>query len=129
MSPALELQSDLNDTARHLTRRCSLEERVSHVCGNVLDGGQNGKRSSTPLVSFLCFLHIPDRETLLARCFDALKPCGRLFVEDFSKLTEPTADQWDVLKETRFCAPTCRVLWSMKISCTRLVLKTLSRMT
>ena len=100
---ALELQSDLNDTARHLTQRCGLENRIAHVCGNVLDGGQDGQGFDA-LVSFLCFLHIPDRETLLTKCFAALKPGGRIFIEDFTKLTEPSADEWDILRQKVLCS-------------------------
>ena len=99
---ALELQADLNETAMTLTQRCSLDDRVHHVCGNVLDGSQNGLEFDA-LVSFLCFLHIPDRQSLFARCFDALKPGGRLFVEDFTKLAEPTNDEWQVLKDKILC--------------------------
>lgn len=99
---ALELQADLNDTASQLTERCSLAGQVTHVCGDVLDGS-HGQDAYDALVSFLCFLHIPDRETLFARCFDALKPGGRLFVEDFTKRKEPSQDEWAVLSEKVLC--------------------------
>lgn len=99
---ALELQSDLNETAMHLTQRCALADSVTHVCGDVLDGGQNGGQFDA-LVSFLCFLHIPDREALFARCFNALKPGGRLYVEDFAKHTEPSAEEWVLLKDKILC--------------------------
>ena len=99
---ALELQEDLNQTAEQLTARCGLADSVTHACGNVLDGGEDGGAYDA-LVSFLCFLHIPDRKSLLARCRDALKPDGQIYIEDFSKLREPTGEQWEVLKEKVLC--------------------------
>lgn len=99
---ALELQPDLNETANILTGRCSLGDRVSHVCGDILDGGQSGQDYDA-LVSFLCFLHIPDRATLFAKCREALRPGGTMFIEDFTKLTEPDEAQWADLKEKVLC--------------------------
>jgi hypothetical protein len=43
-------------------------------------------------------LHIPDRSALLAECFAALRPGGRIYLEDFTKLTEPTPAEWDSLR-------------------------------
>lgn len=100
---ALELQPDLNETAKTLTARCGLGDRVSHVCGNVLDGGQ-GSEKYDALVSFLCFLHIPDRASLFSRCHEALRGGGTIFIEDFTKLSEPSDAQWEILKEKVLCS-------------------------
>ena len=79
---ALELQSDLNETAEVLTRRCGLSSKVTHVCGDILAGAPESGHYDA-LVSWLTFLHIPDRPTLYARCFEALKPGAGLYAEDF----------------------------------------------
>ena len=55
---ALELQADLNDTARALTQRSGLDALVTHIQGNVLAGDVPAD-AFTGLVSMLCFLHIP----------------------------------------------------------------------
>ncbi|MGI9303535.1 MAG: SAM-dependent methyltransferase, partial [Gammaproteobacteria bacterium] len=69
----MELQLELNDTARELTRRCGLAEKIDHVCGDILKGPP-GDAQFDALVSWLTFLHIPQRETLYAQCYKALAP-------------------------------------------------------
>ena len=79
---ALELQAQLNATAIRLTARCGLQDKVTHLCGDILDGlPQN--RQYDALVSWLAFLHIPDRPALYRNCFSALKPGASLYVEDY----------------------------------------------
>ena len=80
---ALELQPDLNEVARDLTARCGLSSRVEHVCGDILDGA--AAQNYDAIISFLCFLHIPDRRKLLAACRAALKPFGAMYIEDYGK--------------------------------------------
>ncbi len=72
---ALELQPDLNKTARDLTRRCGLSERIEHVCGDVLEYSP-GDLQFDVIVSWLAFFHIEQRQELLARCKNYLKPSG-----------------------------------------------------
>ncbi|NKB76678.1 MAG: methyltransferase domain-containing protein [Gammaproteobacteria bacterium] len=70
---ALELQTDLNFTAQQLTDRCGLTKRVDHVSGDFLENPL-GEKTFDALVSWLTFLHIPDRKKLYRNCFSALKP-------------------------------------------------------
>ncbi|MGZ4674052.1 MAG: SAM-dependent methyltransferase [Ilumatobacteraceae bacterium] len=87
---ALELQPDLDALAADLTKRCGLADLVEHRCGNILDGlGE----TYDAVVSFLCFLHIADRTRLLAACRAALATDGGMYIEDFAKRREPTADE------------------------------------
>lgn len=79
---ALELQPDLDETARELTRRCGLSGKVTHLCGDILNGAPETEHYDA-LVSWLTFAHIPDRARLYARCFEALRPGGGLYAEDF----------------------------------------------
>jgi len=80
---ALELQPQVHAIAADLTRRCGLAQRITHLCGDAL---------SYPLpdatfdaaVSWLAFLHIPDRPRLLARLARTLRPGGGCYIEDFS---------------------------------------------
>jgi sarcosine/dimethylglycine N-methyltransferase len=80
---ALELQPDLHEVARDLTAQCGLSSRVEHVCGDILDGA--GAQNYDAIVSFLCFLHIPDRRKLFSACRAALKPFGAMYIEDYGK--------------------------------------------
>lgn len=98
---ALELQPDLHATAVRLTARCGLSLRVDHRCGDVLDGVRPGGYDA--VVSWLTFLHIPQRARLYARCFEALKPGGGLYVEDYFARGELTPDERDSLARDVFC--------------------------
>lgn len=82
---ALELQPEVHAIAADLTRRCDLDGRVMHLCGDALsypipDAGFDA------VVSWLAFLHIPDRPRLLARLARALRPGGGCYIEDFCML-------------------------------------------
>ncbi len=79
---AIELQPDLNQLAADLTRRTGLEEQIEHHCADFLTIEQPGQHFDA-LVSWLTFLHIPDRAALLERCFGCLRPGGSILVEDF----------------------------------------------
>ncbi|MDP1701480.1 MAG: methyltransferase domain-containing protein [Aestuariivirga sp.] len=99
---ALELQPDLHEVARELTARCGLSSRVEHVCGNILDGALT--ESYDVIISFLCFLHIPDRAKLFAACRAALKPGGVMYIEDFGKPRPLSADEVRALSVKVQCA-------------------------
>jgi len=75
---------------------------VEHVNGDVLDG-RAGTGDFDAVVSMLCFLHIPDRATLFARCAQALVPGGALFVDDYYEKGPLTAHERDGLAHKVFC--------------------------
>jgi len=99
---ALEIQPDLHAVGESLTARCGLQDRVHHVCGDMLDGPLDGGGFDV-LISYLVFLHIPARARLFAACRSALGPGGRIFTEDFTKRREPSAEDWAALKEKVLC--------------------------
>jgi cyclopropane fatty-acyl-phospholipid synthase-like methyltransferase len=99
---ALELQPELNATAETLTRRCGLSDRVTHLCGNILDGVANGATFDA-LASWLTFLHIPDRESLYRRCFEALEPGALLFAEDYFERGRLSSQERAALETEVYC--------------------------
>jgi cyclopropane fatty-acyl-phospholipid synthase-like methyltransferase len=99
---ALELQPDLHQTAKSLTRRCGLADRVKLVCGNILDGVPEGSPFDA-ILSFLVFLHIPQRAELFAVCREALRPNGVMFIEDFTLRREPNAEERTALSVKVLC--------------------------
>jgi cyclopropane fatty-acyl-phospholipid synthase-like methyltransferase len=99
---ALELQPDLNEVALDLTARCGLSSRVDHVCGDILQGSLAGPYDA--IISFLCFLHIPDKAKLFAACRAALKPGGMMFIEDYGKPRELFADEVEALSVKVQCS-------------------------
>lgn len=100
---ALELQADLNDTAASLTQRTELTGLVRHVNGDVL-AGDAGFDTFTGLVSMLCFLHIPERERLFARCAEALLPGGVMFVDDYVARAPLSDADRERLAQTVYCS-------------------------
>ena len=98
---AVEIQPDVHETALDLTRRCGLDGRVNHVCADFL--GSDARDEYDVIVSWLAFLHIPDRERLLARCLEALKPSGVMFVEDFHEIDTFTDRERTQLAADVYC--------------------------
>ena len=80
---ALELQPKVHAIAADLTRRCGLDTRVTHVCGDALSHPLPAAAFEAA-VSWLAVLHIPDRPRLLARIARALRSSGGCYLEDFS---------------------------------------------
>lgn len=99
---ALELQADLNETAVQLTQRCGLADRVQHRQGDFLvdDSTESGYDA---LVSWLAFLHIPDRTQLFSRCMADLKAGGQIFIEDFSRRGEFSSQEVADLEAKIYC--------------------------
>lgn len=99
---ALELQADLHGIGTRLTERCDLSLLVQHRQGDFLDEEATDWNYDA-LVSWLAFLHIPDRAQLLSRCLADLKPGGYLFIEDFSKRGEFSIDEAADLESKIYC--------------------------
>ena len=78
---ALELQSDQNELASHLSARCGLAEKVAHVCGDFLTHEWSTQYFDV-IVSWLALYHIPERSVLLERCYGLLHKGGYFFTED-----------------------------------------------
>ncbi|NNE22675.1 MAG: class I SAM-dependent methyltransferase [Rhizobiales bacterium] len=89
---ALELQEDLNEVAAKLTDRCGLSGNIDHVCADVL-AWQAPAESHDQLMSYLALYHIDDPTTLFATCATALKPGGRIYIEDLYGLGEFTDEE------------------------------------
>ncbi len=99
---ALEIQPDLNETAKSLSVRCGLAHLVSHVNGDVL-AGDAGVNSFDGLVSMLCFLHIPDREGLFSNCASALVDGATMFIDDYYQRASFTEQEAADLAEKVYC--------------------------
>lgn len=78
---ALELQQELHDVAADLTRRCGLNSRVYHLRGDALSYPLEVGRFDAA-VSWLAVHQIPERPRLMERLMQAVRPGGRLYIED-----------------------------------------------
>lgn len=104
---ALELQSDVHAKAEQLTERTGLTALVRHRNANILTcdpaslGG--GAGSFDAVVSWLVFLHIPDKAALLARSAAMVKAGGMLYVEDFFARGTFSAEEERSLRDDVYC--------------------------
>lgn len=99
---AVELQRELHASASRLTKRCSLSHRIDHLNGDFLTamlpvGGFDA------LVSWLTFLHIPDRSRLLQRCRAMLKDSSGIYIEDFFQRQPLQTDDIEQLEREVYC--------------------------
>ncbi|HPM42510.1 MAG TPA: methyltransferase domain-containing protein [Candidatus Omnitrophota bacterium] len=99
---AVEIQPDLNDIAVSLTARCGLSDLVSHIPCDILRLPDKYSGFDC-IVSWLSFLHIPDRRDLFKKCYDILKPGGQILIEDFYKRGEFSEEELKVLSEDTYC--------------------------
>ncbi|CAH1796307.1 unnamed protein product [Owenia fusiformis] len=99
---AVELQDDVNRTAKDLTERCGLGDKVHHVVGDFMSM-EPGEDKFDVIVSWLVFLHIPDKRRLLQQCYDHLKPGGKIYIEDLYAKGHFSKSELDDLKCGVFC--------------------------
>jgi sarcosine/dimethylglycine N-methyltransferase len=78
---ALELQPALHAIAVDLTRRSGLDKRVAQICADALTYAFPDAAFDA-VVSWLAFLHIPDRPRLCARLARTLRAGGGCYIED-----------------------------------------------
>jgi cyclopropane fatty-acyl-phospholipid synthase-like methyltransferase len=78
---ALELQREMHEVAAALTGRCRLDARVTHVRGDALTCPLPDAAFDAA-VSWLAIHHIPSRGRLMSRLAAAVRPGGRIYIED-----------------------------------------------
>lgn len=103
---ALELQEDIHELGQDLTERCNLSQLVKHVNGDILNDITIKHLQDNlfdAMVSYLVFLHIPNKAALLNGCAKLLKANGFLFIEDFYCIAPLTKVEEESLKKDVFC--------------------------
>jgi len=96
---AIELQSDQNNLAKDLTKKCGLSNKVNHICGDILDYDFKNQTFDS-VVSWLTLYHIANHEILLKKLFDLLNPNGFFYTEDItSRINLSNADRKEIKKE------------------------------
>jgi len=96
---AIELQSDQNNLAKDLTKKCGLSNKVNHIYGDILDYDFKNQTFDA-VVSWLTLYHIANHEILLKKLFDLLNPNGFFYTEDItSRINLSDADRKEIKKE------------------------------
>jgi SAM-dependent methyltransferase len=86
LTTGIELQTEIHLVAELVNRRQGMPQEVYSVNADVLGlsaGEIGGVGSFDHLISFLTILHIPDRAKLFACAAAAVKPGGKLYIEDY----------------------------------------------
>lgn len=91
---AVELQSAMHERGSALTRRCGLDSRVDHVLGDIL-ACPLPAASFDAVVSWLAIHHVRERRRLFERIHAALRPGGRVYVEDLFTRAPFAAEELD----------------------------------
>lgn len=78
----VEIRSNLVDTARELTERTDLDDRVRFTAGSINDADLAADRYDH-MIAWLVLLHLTDRPAVLSKCRAALRPGATAFVEAF----------------------------------------------
>ncbi len=76
---AVDISSDFTNIASDLTRRAGLDKQIEHVCSdlNSLQGHQ-----FDGVVSFLCFCHIENKQSLFENISKNMKAGSTIYFED-----------------------------------------------
>ena len=69
---AVDILQDFTDIASDLTRRAGLHDKVTHVQGNLC--ALEGTGDYDGVFSFLCYLHIQEKDALFGSIAGTLKP-------------------------------------------------------
>lgn len=99
----VELQEDFFQTSVALTRRADLSHLVDFIHGDFTRLDLQAKPFDH-WISFLAFLHIPDRKRLFDACARALRPGQTFYIEDFFQRRPLTPEESQALSETVACS-------------------------
>ena len=96
---AIELQSDQNNLAKDLTKKCGLSNKVNHICGDILNYDFK-TQTFDAVVSWLTLYHIANHAILFKKLFHLLNPNGFFYSEDItSRINLSDADRKEIKKE------------------------------
>ncbi len=96
---AIELQSDQNNLAKDLTKKCGLSNKVNHICGDILNYDFKNQTFDA-VVSWLTLYHIANHAILFKKLFDLLNPNGFFYSEDITRrINLSDADLKEIKKE------------------------------
>ena len=84
---AVEIQKDLNNIAKILTKEFNLKKKIKHIQNDFLKLSLKDIKFDS-VVSWLALYHIPDRDKLFKKIYSLLKLKGYFYTEDFFLIDE-----------------------------------------
>lgn len=97
----VELQPEIHQLAEIITERNGLTKGVRSVNTDFAEFTVDAPVDY--IVSFLCILHIPDRDTVFQKAFSILKPGGKIYIEDYFAPTALNKDASTQLRDILYC--------------------------
>lgn len=97
----IELQTDIHRLAETINERNALQESVRSVNMDFLQLDLD--QAVDHIVSFLCFLHIPDRCSLFRKVARSLKLGGKIYIEDYYARTHLDNETGTLLRDFISC--------------------------
>lgn len=97
----IELQPEIHQLAEMITERNGLAGGVRSVNADFTK--LTVDKPVDYIVSFLCILHIPDRDTLFQKAASTLKPGGKIYIEDYFARTALSREVGDQLRDIVSC--------------------------
>ncbi|MDJ0600527.1 MAG: methyltransferase domain-containing protein, partial [Crocosphaera sp.] len=98
----VELRNDFNEIAQELTQRMGLHKHIQYITGSILSSqviDALEPNSFDSIISFLCLLHIENRDNVLEICFRSLKENGCIYIEDYVANCTLSPEIQNTLKE------------------------------
>ena len=98
----VELRNDFNEIAEELTQRMGLHKHIKYLTGSILSSQVLDAllpNSFDSIISFLCLLHIENRDKVLEICFRSLKENGCIYIEDYVANCNLSPEIENTLKE------------------------------
>lgn len=104
---ALDFQSDVHEKGIELTQRCGISsDQLKHVHGDIMQLENEDwflPEQFDLLTSWLVFLHIPEKESLMTNCAACVKKGGKIFIEDFYKRNKFSSEDEKILSRDVYC--------------------------
>ena len=97
----VELQKDIHDLAETIIEKNKVAPSVRSLNVNFLD--LDLPAPVDHIVSFLCILHIPERNKLFGKAARVLKTDGKMYIEDFYAREELSGDAKQLLRDVISC--------------------------
>ena len=91
----LYLKIDTDQDNTDLTKKCDLDKKVNHLCGDIINYKWKNNKFDI-IVSWLALYHIKKHNKLLKNCFNLINKNGYFFAEDIicqTKLNNETLSQ------------------------------------
>lgn len=93
----IEFNPEFTKTSKKLAQLRKLDNQISHITGDLLDL-PNDLPEVDAVISFLTFLHIPNKPNIFKSLGSKLKKGGLLYVEDFT-ISDKFNEEYNVKKE------------------------------